>query len=159
MIESRSDICFRTASRRIAMPTIFTRIINGELPGRFVWRDEHCVAFLSIQPLAQGHTLVVPIKEVDHWLDLDADLLTHLNRVAQHVGRAIQAAFNPKKVGVALIGLEVPHVHIHLSPLNNIGDLNFDKCDKNPPADQMDDAAARIREALRTQGHTDTVGK
>ncbi len=139
------------------MPTIFTRIINGELPGRFVWRDDHCVAFLSIQPLATGHTLVVPIEEVDHWLDLTPDLLTHLNRVSQHVGRAIQSTFNPKKVGVALVGLEVPHVHIHLSPLNEIGDLNFNNCDKNPSADVMDDAAARIREALRAQGHADVV--
>ncbi|MEE8412802.1 MAG: HIT family protein, partial [Acidobacteriota bacterium] len=80
------------------MPTIFTRILDGELPGRFVWRDDRCAAFLSIAPLSPGHTLVVPVAEVDHWLDLEPDLLAHLSRVAREVGKAVQQAFSPKKV-------------------------------------------------------------
>ncbi|MGE0434717.1 MAG: HIT family protein [Planctomycetota bacterium] len=139
------------------MATIFTRIINGELPGRFVWRDSQCVAFLSIQPLAQGHTLVVPIAEVDHWLDLPPALHAHLTAVSQHIGKAIQSAFAPKKVGMCVIGLEVPHVHIHLSPINGIGDMNFANADPKPSAEKMDDSMNRIRAALREQGHTASV--
>ena len=105
------------------MASIFTRIIQGELPGRFVWRDDRAVAFLTIEPLKPGHTLVVPIQEVDHWLDLEPDLRDHLGHVCQRVGLAIQKAFEPTKVGMTLVGLEVPHVHYHLVPIDRIGDL------------------------------------
>src|SRR5438105_2812107 len=120
------------------MPTIFTRIIKGEVPGRFVYRDERCVAFLSIAPLKPGHTLVVPIEEVDHWLDLDPALLAHLTATAQRVGRAIQRAFKPVKVGLMVAGLEVPHVHLHLVPITDLRDLDFARQDKSAKPEDLD---------------------
>ncbi len=139
------------------MASIFTKIIQGELPGRFVWRDETAVAFLTIAPLKPGHTLVVPIREVDHWLDLEPDELAHLHAVAQKVGKAIQAVWEPPKVGMVVIGLEVPHVHIHLSPIWDVHDLDFSKAEGNPDAQMMDDAASRIRRALRDAGHAEVA--
>ena len=134
------------------MPTIFTRIIDGELPGRFVWRDDRCVAFLSINPLRPGHVLVVPREEVDHWLDLDADLLNHLMGVSQTIGAALQAAFTPVKVGLMLAGLEVPHVHIHVVPIDGVNDLDFANADMDPDPAELDAAADRIRSALGNAG-------
>lgn len=134
------------------MATIFSRIINGEIPGRFVWRDEQCVAFLTINPIKPGHTLVVPRAEVDHWIDLEADLARHLITVSQAVGRAIQNAFRPVKVGSMIAGLEVPHVHIHLIPIHDLQDLNFANQDMNPDPADLDRAAQAIRAALRALG-------
>ena len=134
------------------MPTIFTRIIEGELPGRFVWRDEQCVAFLSIAPLRPGHTLVVPIAEVDHWLDLDAEAVAHLTVVAHAIGRAQREVFSPVRVGLIIAGLEVPHTHLHVVPINQVSELSFAHADPNPPAGALDEAATRIRTALRDLG-------
>jgi histidine triad (HIT) family protein len=136
----------------VAVPTLFTRIINGELPGRFVWRDDQCVAFLSINPLRPGHSLVVPRKEVDHWIDLDAELAQHVMNVAQAVGKAVQLAFKPAKVGLMIAGLEVPHCHIHVVPINGLPDLDFANQDPNPEPAALDRAAAAIRDALRSLG-------
>ena len=130
------------------MPSVFTRIIEGELPGRFVHRDERCVAFLSINPLRPGHVLVVPRVEVEHWVDLDAEEWLHLNQVAQRVGRALQRAYDPVKVGVILAGMEVPHVHIHLVPIDHERDLNFANADPDPSPADLDWAAETIRTAL-----------
>jgi histidine triad (HIT) family protein len=107
------------------VPSIFTRIIDGELPGHFVWRDDRCVAFLSIAPIREGHALVVPRLEVDHWLDLPPDLAAHLMTVAQRIGQAQQAALNPSRVGLIIAGLEVPHTHLHVIPIDRESDLNF----------------------------------
>ncbi len=134
------------------MASIFTRIIGGELPGRFVWKDARAVAFLTVNPLRPGHTLVVPRQEVDHWLDLEPALAQHLMGVSQHVGRALQQAFRPVKVGLIVAGLEVPHVHLHLVPVHGLGDFDFSRADKNPKPEALDEAAARIRAALRAQG-------
>ncbi len=134
------------------MATIFTRIINGELPGCFVWRDPRCVAFLSIHPLRPGHTLVVPREEVDHWIDLEPASLQHLLSVSQSVGKAIQQAFKPERVGVMLAGLEVPHTHVHLVPINSVHDLDFANQDLNARPEELDSAANAIRAALRTLG-------
>ena len=134
------------------MPTIFTRIINGELPGRFVWRDERCVAFLSIHPLRPGHTLVVSRAEVDHWIDLEPDLTVHLMQVAQSIAQAIQDAFKPTKVGLMLVGLEVPHVHLHVLPIDAMSDLDFANQDLNAKPADLERAAAAIRAALRARG-------
>ncbi|MCC5951300.1 MAG: HIT family protein [Acidimicrobiia bacterium] len=131
------------------MATIFTRIIDGELPGRFVWRDDRCVAFLSINPLQPGHTLVIPIVELDHWLDLDADLAGHLMVVAQKVGRAQQTVFRPERVGLMIAGLEVPHVHLHVVPIRGVHDMDFANADPSPDPAALDDAAARLRADLR----------
>lgn len=134
------------------MATLFTRIIDGDLPGRFVWRDAHCVAFLSIAPLARGHALVVPREEVDHWLDLDPALNGHLVGVAQTIGKAQQAAFSPARVGLMIAGLEVPHVHLHTVPINGVHDLDFSNADPDADPADMDAAADEIRAALTDLG-------
>ena len=134
------------------MASLFTRIINGEHPGRFVWRDDRAVAFLTIQPLKPGHALVVPIEEVDHWLDLSPDLAQHLTHVSQQVGKAIDRAFAPAKVGLIIAGLEVSHVHLHVTPIHELQDLNFANADRNPDPVEMDAAAEKIRAALRELG-------
>ena len=139
------------------MATLFTRIIRGELPGRFVWRDAHCVAFLTIAPLRPGHTLVVPIRELDHWLELEPAEAEHLMSVAQKVGQAVQAAFSPVKVGLMIAGLEVPHVHLHLVPIHELRDLDFARAEKSPVPAMMDEAAARLRAALRAAGHREVA--
>ncbi len=135
------------------MPTIFTRIIDGELPGTFVWRDDVCVAFLSIAPLRRGHTLVVPRAETDHWIDLDPDINAHLMRVAQEIATAQQRAFSPTRVGLMIAGLEVPHVHLHVVPIDGMHDLDFDNASPADP-DALADAAAVLRAALRERGAT-----
>lgn len=136
------------------MPTIFTRIIEGELPGVFVWRDDMCVAFLSIAPLRPGHTLVVPRAEVDHWIDLDPDVNAHLMRVAQEIAAAQQRALSPVRVGLIIAGLEVPHVHLHVVPIDDMRDLDFANANQAPDPAAMDAAAEQIREALRASGAT-----
>ncbi len=135
------------------MASLFSKIIAGELPGRFVWKDDRCVAFLTIAPLKPGHTLVVPREEVDHWIDADPDLLAHLALVAQKVGKGIDKAWNPPKVGVALVGLEVPHLHIHLTPIWRISDLDFRNQDRNADPKDLDAAAEQLRSALRELGY------
>ncbi len=130
------------------MPTVFTKIIQGELPGRFVHRDEQCVAFLSINPLRQGHTLVVPRREVDHWQDLDPELLAHLMLVAQRIAEAQMRAFSPTRIGLAIAGLEVPHVHLHVCPIDTMDDLDFANAAEDPDPAWMDEAQERIVAAL-----------
>ena len=139
------------------MPTIFSRIISGELPGRFVWRDDRVVAFLSIEPMRPGHVLVVPREEVDHWIDLDPALASHLFGVAQQIGRAQRLEWNPLRVGVLIVGEEVPHVHIHVVPINNPGELSFAGIDRSPSADALDDAANRLRARLRELGRSEVA--
>jgi histidine triad (HIT) family protein len=139
--------------------TVFTRIINGELPGRFVWRDEHCVAFLSINPLRPGHTLVVPRQEVDHWIDLDPDLAQHLMIVSRSVGKALQHGFKPVKIGLMIAGLEVPHCHLHVVPIDAIHDLDFANQDRNPEPSALDRAADTIRNALHHLGFRQVVDR
>ena len=139
------------------MPSVFTRIIEGELPGRFVWRDEHVVAFLSIAPLSPGHVLVVPVEEVDHWLDLSDELWARVSEVALHVGRAIGDAFAPPRVAQIVAGFEVPHVHVHVFPAADLDALSFANADPSPRAEDLDDAAERIRSALRARGHAAVV--
>jgi len=126
------------------VPTVFTRIIDGELPGRFVWSDETSVAFLSINP----------IREVDRWTDLDPATASHLMVVAQQVARAQQEAFRPVRVGMIIAGLEVPHVHLHLIPIDSEADLDFRLAERSPDPAALDAAAAAIRDALRGMGAT-----
>jgi histidine triad (HIT) family protein len=133
--------------------TIFSRIIDGELPGRFVWRDERVVAFLPIAVLAPGHTLVVPIEPIDHWIDLPDDLNAEVWRVAKAVGGALQEAFQPVKVGVIVVGEEVPHAHIHLVPFHELRQMSFANVDPSPDPAALDEQAERIRTVLRAQGH------
>ncbi|MFW6186747.1 MAG: HIT family protein [Actinomycetota bacterium] len=139
------------------MSTVFTKIIEGEIPGRFVWQDERCVAFLSIAPLAQGHTLVVPREEIDHWIDLPEDLAAHLMVVAQRIGKAIDAVWSPRRVGQMIQGFEVPHAHVHVWPTNSIEEFNFANVEQSPDPAAMDHAAERIRVALAEAGHKKAV--
>lgn len=131
------------------MPTVFTRILNGELPGRMVWLDGTCGAFLSINPLQTGHTLVVPRAEVDHWIDLDDDTMAHLWHVSKVIGAAQQRVFRPVRVGVIVAGFEVPHVHVHVLPATSEADFDFARAARNPDPAVMDDAAERLRAELR----------
>jgi histidine triad (HIT) family protein len=135
-------------TKEAAMTSLFTKIINREIPGRFVYEDDVCVAFLTIEPLSPGHTLVVPRTEVDHWIDLDADTLSHLMSIAQRVGRAIENAYAPTKVGLMIAGLEVPHVHIHVTQMNNVNDLDFARANKSATDVELDEAAETLQAAL-----------
>lgn len=130
------------------MATLFTRIIEGDLPGRFVYRDDRCVAFLSIAPIRPGHTLVVPIEEVDHWIDADPELTAHLAKVAQRIGQAQQQAFSAERIALMIAGLEVPHLHLHVVPIRTEGDLSFANADPSPDPADLDAAATALREAL-----------
>jgi histidine triad (HIT) family protein len=132
--------------------SVFSRVIAGELPARFVWKDELCVVFLSNRPLRPGHALVVPRLEIDHWIDLDTSLLAHLTTVAQSIGTAQMAGFKPARIGLMLAGLEVPHVHFHVVPIRGVHDLDFGNQDSNPDPAMMDEAAETIRGELRKLG-------
>ena len=134
------------------MPTLFTRIIEGEIPGVFVWRDPECVVFLSINPMHPGHALVVPVAEVDHWIDLDPAVAAHLFQVAQTIGKAQDAAFSPRRIGMLIVGDEVPHVHLHVVPFETVSELSFAHADPNPPEGSLEVAAVKIRAALRDLG-------
>jgi diadenosine tetraphosphate (Ap4A) HIT family hydrolase len=131
------------------VPSIFTKIINGELPGRFVYRDDDVVAFLTIAPVRPGHTLVVPVQEIDSWLDLPDQLRDRLFAVSQRVGAAIDRAFRPQKVAVLLLGLEVPHAHVHLLPIDSEAQVDFSRADHSADPAALDEAAERIRAELR----------
>jgi histidine triad (HIT) family protein len=137
------------------MQSVFSKIIAGELPARFVWKDRRCVAFLTTAPLRPGHALVVPREEVDHWIDASPDLLAHLMQVAQKIAKGIDAAWHPTKVGLMIAGLEVRHLHVHLSPIWDLSDLDFARQDKSAKPEDLDAAAERLRAALREQGHAE----
>ncbi|SHM73375.1 HIT family protein [Cryptosporangium aurantiacum] len=135
------------------MATIFTRIINGELPGRFVWQDEHAVGFLSIAPIRPGHTLVVPRQEIDQWTDAPAELITHLTTVTQTIGQAVKEAWDAPRAALIIAGFEVPHLHLHTFPVWGLDDFHFEKADPNPDPAAMDEAAERIRATLEKNGY------
>jgi histidine triad (HIT) family protein len=141
------------------MATLFTRIIDGEIPGRFVWADDTCVAFSTIAPIAPGHTLVVPRAEVDHWIDLDDDVAAHLMVVARAIGAAQMDAFHPARIGMIIAGMEVPHTHLHVIPIETEADLDFRRADGSASASSLDDAAERLRSALLARGHEAAVAQ
>lgn len=136
---------------------MFSKIIAGEIPGRFVWRDETCVGFLSIAPLAYGHTLVVPRAEVDRWTEADGDLVAHLTRVAHRLGKAQVEAFGSSRAGLTIAGFEVPHLHVHVWPSNGMEDHDFANAMDSPDEAAMDEAAEKLRVALRLMGETEHV--
>ncbi|MEO6987921.1 MAG: HIT family protein [Aquihabitans sp.] len=139
------------------MASIFTRIIDGEIPGRFVWKDEQCVVFGTIAPLRPGHMLVIPRVEVDHWIDLDPELNRHLSEVAQIIGQAQQQAFSPTRIGLIIAGMEVPHTHLHVIPIESEADLDFSRADPSASAESLEQAAEAVRAALRSMGRTEVV--
>lgn len=141
------------------MATVFTKIIEREFPGRFVWREEDVVAFLSINPLTKGHVLVVPVAEVDHWIDLPAGTWARVSEVVRAVGQAVQRAFDPVRVGTVIAGFEVPHVHVHVFPTDAMADFDFRNAAAEPDPAELDDAAERLRQALVDLGHEDAVSE
>jgi diadenosine tetraphosphate (Ap4A) HIT family hydrolase len=145
------------ATGRRIVSTLFSRIIEGQISGRFVWRDERCVAFLTIAPLRPGHALVVPRQEVDEWTDADDDLLTHLVTVARQIGAAQKVGFGAPRAGLVIAGFEVPHLHLHTFPAWGISDFDFAKADRQPDPAELDSAAEKLRQALREAGHGDRV--
>jgi histidine triad (HIT) family protein len=135
------------------MASPFTRILAGQAPAHPLWCDEQAFAMLAARPLQRGHALVVPRREVDHWIDLESDLAHHLLDVAQQVARAIQREFEPKKVGLIVAGLEVRHVHLHLVPIQSLCDLEFARQEDQPDPLRLVEAARSLRSALRGAGH------
>lgn len=131
-----------------AMASVFTKIINGELPGRFVYEGDDIVAFLTIAPITQGHTLVVPRAEIDNWQDVDPAVFGRVMEVSQLIGKAVVKAFPAERAGVIIAGLEVPHLHVHVFPTSNLADFGFANADHNPSPQSLDDAQARIKAAL-----------
>lgn len=130
------------------MASIYTRIIDGEIPGRFIWRDDVCVSFLDIRPLARGHALVVPRVEVDQWTDLPAETAAHLMTVAHSVGNAQKALLSPARIGLMIAGFEVPHVHVHVVPMNSMAALDFSQADGDPDQDDLDRLRTMLAEAI-----------
>lgn len=139
------------------MASLFTKIIEGQIPGRFVWQDERCVSFLTIEPLTPGHVLVVPREEVPVWTDLDPDLMAHITHVAQTIGKAQRAEWDSPFVGLVIAGFDVLHVHLHVMPTWGPADMNFRGADADPAPEAMDEAAQRLRDRLRAQGHGEHV--
>lgn len=130
------------------MASIFTRIIQGEIPSYKIYEDDYCFCFLDISPLAKGHVLVVPKNEVDYIFDLPDDIYNALWAAAKHVAKAIESAIPCKRIGIAVIGLEVPHVHIHLLPLQSVEDINFSKPKLSLNETELTTIAAKITAAL-----------
>lgn len=139
------------------MPTIFTRIIDGEIPSRMVWEDEHCVSFLDVRPLAPGHCLVVPRAEVDHWTDLEPEQAAHLTTVAHAIGQAQRTVFQPARIGLLIAGFEVPHVHLHVIPAQTMGDFDFRQADTSPDGAALDTNLASLRQALTDAGRSEVA--
>ena len=134
------------------MASLFTKIINREIPGHIVAEDDRYIAFLDINPLVMGHTLAIPKKEVDYIFDLDDDTLTGLQLFCMKVAAAIRQSFPCDRVGVAVIGLEVPHTHVHLVPLNSMDDLTFTRPKLKPSKEELAAAAEKIRKAMGWEG-------
>lgn len=130
------------------MSTLFTHIINGDIPGTFVYRDELCVAFMTINPLADGHVLVVPVEEVDHWVDLSPALSQHLFAVCHQISNALKRSFPCERVGLIIAGYEVNHCHIHLIPTNNLGQFNFANAATSVEREDLENQAKKIVTAL-----------
>ncbi|MBP2265269.1 histidine triad (HIT) family protein [Pseudarthrobacter sp. PvP004] len=139
------------------MSTLFTKIINGEIPGRFVWKDQDVVAFLTISPITQGHTLVVPRDVVDSWTHASPELLAKVMDVAQRIGKVQEDLFDAKRVGVLMEGFEVDHLHVHVWPAYSTADFEIHNVDHNPDPAVMEATAVKLRAALREAGHGDAV--
>ena len=127
------------------MASIFTRIINREIPGHIIAEDDRFIAILDINPLVMGHTLVIPKKEVDYIFDLDDDVLSDLILFARKVGKAVEKTIPCLRIGISVIGLEVPHTHVHLIPMNSMGDINFSRPKLNPSQEDLALTAEAIR--------------
>ncbi|MCW4354939.1 HIT family protein [Hoyosella sp. YIM 151337] len=138
------------------MASIFSKIIAGEIPGRFVWEDDDVVAFLTIAPVAPGHTLVVPRSEVDQWQDVDPQLFQKCTAVAQVIGQAVRKAWDAPRAGLLIAGIEVPHLHLHVFPAWKIEGFDLSQA-KPADAAELDAAADTLRTSLRELGHAEHV--
>ena len=139
------------------MTTLFTKIITGDLPGRFVWSDATVVAFTSIAPISAGHTLVVPREEISEFTDAPDDLLAHLMRVAKIIGQAQKDAWGAPRAALIVAGFEVPHLHVHVLPAWGESELAFSNARTDVPGEEMDADAERLRSQLTANGHADCV--
>lgn len=131
------------------MATIFTRIVNGEIPAHKVAEDDQFLAFLDISPVAKGHTLVIPKKEVDYYFDLDDEMIIKMNVFAKKVAIALKAAIPCNRIGIAVVGLEVPHAHMHLIPINKIQDMSFEKERLKFSQEELAEIAQQISQQLK----------
>jgi diadenosine tetraphosphate (Ap4A) HIT family hydrolase len=131
-----------------SMASVFTMIINRQIPGRFVYEDDEVVAFLTIEPMTQGHTLVVPRAELDNWQDVDPAVFARVMAVSQRIGKAVSKAFHTERSGLIIAGLEVPHLHVHVFPARNLSDFGFANVDRNPSPESLDEAQTKIKAAL-----------
>jgi histidine triad (HIT) family protein len=129
------------------MASVFTLIMTKKLPGHFVWEDEHCIAIMTIQPIRQGHLLVIPREEIDQWSDVPVEVAAHLMKVSHTIANAMKKVFTAQRIGLMIAGLEVPHTHIHLVPMDSMADLDFAYA-KNAEAEDLAKTAAAIRAAL-----------
>jgi histidine triad (HIT) family protein len=134
------------------MASVFTLIMEGKIPGNFVWKDDKAVAILTIQPIRQGHVLVIPREEIDQWSDLPLDLAAHLMQVSHKIANALKVAYPATRVGLMIAGLEVPHTHLHVVPMDSMKDLSFEYA-KNADGDTLKQTAEKIRTTLQAQGH------
>lgn len=138
------------------MSTIFTKIINGELPGNFAWQDDKCVAFATIEPRSPGHMLVVPRQEVDNYVDADPEIVAHLAKVVQIIGKAGCKAFGAPRAFIAVAGFDVPHLHIHVIPTDSLKILRPEYKQAATP-ESLRENTEKIRAALRELGYGDHV--
>ena len=139
------------------MSTLFTKILNGDIPGRFVWREDDVAAFLTTGPLADGHTLVVPAEEVDRWTDASPETLARVMEVARRIGAVQVEIFGSRRAGLIVAGYEINHLHVHVWPSNSMADFDFASADQNPDPDVLDANADKLREGLRDAGYGEFV--
>jgi histidine triad (HIT) family protein len=134
------------------MPTLFTRIIKGELPGHFALKDDRCVVFMTIAPIREGHALVVPREPIDQWVDMAADLSAHLFDIARHVGLAQRSVFGSTRIGLVIAGFEVNHCHLHCVPADDMADINFANQQHDVTPERLAQSASRLAAQLRMNG-------
>jgi diadenosine tetraphosphate (Ap4A) HIT family hydrolase len=139
------------------MSTLFTRILNGEIPGRFVWRENDVAAFLTTGPLADGHTLVVPTEEVDRWTDASPETLARVMEVARRIGAVQVDVFGAARAGLIVAGYEINHLHVHVWPSRTMAEFNFATADQNPDPEVLDANAEKLRQGLREAGYGEFV--
>ena len=133
------------------MASVFTKIIAGELPGHFIWQDERAIGIMTIAPIRTGHVLVIPREEIDHFDDLPPALAGHLMQVCQRIAKAQKAVYPCLRIGLIVAGVEVPHTHLHLLPIDGVGDIDFRRA-RQAGAEELAAAADKLRAALRAQG-------
>ena len=138
------------------MSSIFTRILAGDLPGHFIWKDDLCFAILTIQPIRTGHAIVIPNTEINHWDDVPPVTAAHLMQVSQHVAKAIKQLVPCKRVGLMVVGLEVPHTHLHVMPIDTPADMDFKYASAVSPQ-ELEKTAAALRKVLQAAGHPQAV--